>query len=226
VGVATSALRSARNGREVCERVTDETGIPLRIIDGREEAQLIRKSVQKAMRIEHHRALMVDIGGGSVETSLIDSGQIVHEASSENGALRLLQILKGRDGERRLNETIEAWCREQVPHFLPRSGKQPQLDLIVATGGSPRALAELRGTILGKEQTDRLKASELAEILDVLTPLSLEARQKRFGLKADRADVIVPAGKLLHAFMTSIGAERAFIPEVRLRHAVAQSLAG
>ena len=70
--VATEACRRAANGREFAERVRDETGIVLDIIEPAEEARLAVLGCHKLLEPGDGPALIFDIGGGSTELVLID----------------------------------------------------------------------------------------------------------------------------------------------------------
>jgi exopolyphosphatase/guanosine-5'-triphosphate,3'-diphosphate pyrophosphatase len=69
--VATEACRQARNGPDFIARVEAEIGIRLRIISGREEAELAMESCAPLLGDGDRRALLFDIGGGSTEIAWI-----------------------------------------------------------------------------------------------------------------------------------------------------------
>ena len=75
--VATSAVREARNGPLLVERIERETGIRLKAITGSEEARLVHLAVGARIDLEGGRWLLVDLGGGSVELSLVDDSECV-----------------------------------------------------------------------------------------------------------------------------------------------------
>jgi exopolyphosphatase/guanosine-5'-triphosphate,3'-diphosphate pyrophosphatase len=70
--VATEACRRAANGQEFAERVRDETGIALDIIEPAEEARLAVLGCHKLLEPGDGPALIFDIGGGSTELVLVD----------------------------------------------------------------------------------------------------------------------------------------------------------
>src|ERR1700733_11925279 len=72
---ATSAVREASNGATLVERALRETGIELEIIEGVEEARLIQLAVVRQLALHDRRALLIDVGGGSTELTLLDCGQ-------------------------------------------------------------------------------------------------------------------------------------------------------
>ena len=69
---ATSAVREAANGDAFLKRVRRETGITLETITGSEEARLVYLAVAARMPLGDSPWLAADIGGGSVEVSLVD----------------------------------------------------------------------------------------------------------------------------------------------------------
>ena len=64
--VATSAVRDAANGAEFAARLKQEIGIQLEVIDGETEARLAFLSVREHFAIVRGRAVVADIGGGSL----------------------------------------------------------------------------------------------------------------------------------------------------------------
>ncbi|UZR95807.1 exopolyphosphatase [Chondrinema litorale] len=86
---ATSAMRSAKNGAELVEKIYNELGITVTTIDGEEEARLIYTGVKTALNLSKTPSLILDIGGGSVEFILADNVDILWKKSFEIGAQRL-----------------------------------------------------------------------------------------------------------------------------------------
>ncbi len=89
VAIGTSAIRVARNQTEFIERVRQETGIRIRVISGEEEAGYIYYGVRAAGALDNRTALVIDIGGGSVEFILGNQTQIFWKQSFEIGGQRL-----------------------------------------------------------------------------------------------------------------------------------------
>lgn len=93
----TSALRNAKNGLEIIQKIKDETGIETRIISGDEEATYIYKGVQSAIKLGLQKSMIVDIGGGSVEFIIGNEKEICWKQSFEIGAQRLLEEFQKHD---------------------------------------------------------------------------------------------------------------------------------
>jgi exopolyphosphatase / guanosine-5'-triphosphate,3'-diphosphate pyrophosphatase len=87
---ATSAVRSAENGKDFVDVAKERTGISIETISGDEEAELIYRGVKLSGAIQE-RSLIMDIGGGSVEFMLCDTEKLIWKKSYNIGAARLMQ---------------------------------------------------------------------------------------------------------------------------------------
>src|ERR1700733_9303696 len=83
--IATSAVREAKNGATLVERARREAGIELESIEGVEEARLIQLAVTRRLALGDQRALLVDVGGGSTELTLLEKGNTVFTMSLHLG---------------------------------------------------------------------------------------------------------------------------------------------
>lgn len=93
----TSALRNASNGQEVIRKINQSTGIEVTIISGDKEADFIYLGVRSAVDLGSMPALIIDIGGGSVEFIIGDQTTIHWKKSIEIGAQRLLEKFQQHD---------------------------------------------------------------------------------------------------------------------------------
>lgn len=87
---ATSAVRSASNGKAFVEAALERSGIAIDVIDGDTEAALIYKGVQ-ATGLITATSLVMDIGGGSTEFILCTPTEVLWKKSYNIGAARLMQ---------------------------------------------------------------------------------------------------------------------------------------
>src|SRR5579864_1376703 len=137
--IATSAVREARNGATLVERAKREAGIDLESIEGIEEARLIQLAVTRRIPIHDKRALLVDVGGGSTELTLLDAGETAFTMSLPLGTVRMLEAyLKGtktidRARERLLEEAIDRALGEALPQL-------GSVDQVIGTGGNVETL--------------------------------------------------------------------------------------
>ena len=87
--VATSAVREAKNGGDFLKLVRKELGLKIRVITGEEEARLIYFGVRHSMDLSDSPAMIVDIGGGSVELMACTPKRLKFVRSLKLGAIRL-----------------------------------------------------------------------------------------------------------------------------------------
>ena len=91
---ATSAMRDASNAAKVVDEVEEETGLRIEVISGEEEARLVGHSrVRQLVRDEETYYVMVDVGGGSTEVSILRGSHKVDSRSFNIGTVRLLSGL-------------------------------------------------------------------------------------------------------------------------------------
>ncbi|WP_423780793.1 Ppx/GppA phosphatase family protein, partial [Dialister succinatiphilus] len=90
LAVATAAVRNAVNGASFLKRVHLNTGIPMTIISGKAEAALGFSGV--AHTIDRRDFLLFDLGGASVEISLVKNKKRVHSISIPLGAVTLTEM--------------------------------------------------------------------------------------------------------------------------------------
>lgn len=201
---ATSAMRDSKNGPKLAERILEETGIRLELISGEEEARLVHLSISTRVELDHHFAMLIDIGGGSVEITLVDDAEIVASQSFRIGTVRLLEILgSGEDFNTLLREYLDGMRRK----LRAQIGKR-KVSLCIGTGGNCLAIGEL-GLQLGlSESGNEISRKQLRKLIKQLSSMSVEERIRELGLRPDRADVILPAAMVLHEFM-SVGKAKA-----------------
>jgi exopolyphosphatase/guanosine-5'-triphosphate,3'-diphosphate pyrophosphatase len=223
--VSTSAMREAANQEILVDRILQATGIPVEVISGEEEARLIHLAVSKAIDLQKYIALLVDIGGGSMETTLSVNGNIIFAESFKIGAVRLLNQLSQPD---KPNVSFEELVREFIESPRRRIQKilqdQP-VNLLVSTGGNVETLGELAHKLYLRKTNQVLSLKDLQMLIERLDSTSFEDRIHQLGLRPDRADVILPAAILLKAVAEETHQDEVVIPHVSLKDGVLWDLA-
>jgi exopolyphosphatase/guanosine-5'-triphosphate,3'-diphosphate pyrophosphatase len=215
--VGTSALRKASNRDEFLLRVRRSTGIEVSVIGAEEEARLVHLAARERLNLKNKLALLVDIGGGSVEVSVADDKRIVFTESYAIGSVRLLQILEeARIGEKRFNQLVRQYVTATHRRLKKELGHL-KVQLCVGTGGSIESLADIGRNMRGKNGVYSLSRSDLRGIMKLLHSLSYEDRIQQFRLRPDRADVIVPAGIVLQSILEQSGLEQVEVPGIGLK---------
>ena len=194
--VGTSAVREAMNRDLVLKAVTKTAGFELAIIGGEEEARLIHLAVKSTVNLKNKVALLVDIGGGSVEVVLADDSNVLCTESYSMGGVRLLKILDEKAGEERFNQLVTEYV-DATQRRLEQEIKNQKIDICVGTGGSIESIGELRKELFDKNSNQKVTAEELKALVKKLRGSSFEERIQNWRLRPDRADVIVPAAIVL-----------------------------
>jgi len=223
--VATSAMREAKNGDKILERVQAACGITLNVISGEEEARLVFQGVQEKVRLGEMLCVLIDIGGGSVEVSLVEQGKLIHNKSYPIGAVRILRSLaQGKCDAVSVRKVLAKQIPNIEQHIKPLLGKR-NIQCSVGTGGNFESIGDLRKKVLGKNRGSLVRVGEIAEIRALLDSLSPDERMEKLGLKRDRADVILPGCVISEELMKLLELEEIQIPRVGLKDGVLVELA-
>ncbi|MGQ0539483.1 MAG: Ppx/GppA phosphatase family protein [Gemmatimonadaceae bacterium] len=192
--VATSAVRDAVNGPQFLDRVRRRSNLTVRVLRGEDEARLGFRSALAHFDLGVGRAVVVDIGGGSVELALSADGLIDRLFSLPFGAIRLTeQFLRSRPRRRQVRE-LRAGVRDGIRKFLPvRDWRGAQL---IGSGGTftnlgAMFLARQGVPYVGRVHGTRVPREELEHIIDTLQELTPEERANFPGLNPARADIIL-----------------------------------
>ena len=213
--VATSATREAKNGGEMVERLAKETGIELEMISGSEEARLVHLAVASRVDLTGGQWILTDLGGGSVEVSLVDDMGMLWSESHTMGSVRILEELTdSQDDENGFHTLLSDYVSTLR---IPSPAQYWSPAGFVATGGNIEALASLAGIDEGPGGIAKLPVRDLRSAIDLLVRLSYRERISELGLREDRADVILPAAMVYHHLARLAGAEEILVPGIGVK---------
>lgn len=209
---ATSAMRDARNGEKLLKKIEKATGIKIEIVTGSEEARILyNNSIESAERVSGNYAY-VDVGGGSTEISLLSNGQLVGSCSYNIGTLRKLSGMVPAEVEERLQLDMEEYAK-QYPDIK-----------IVGSGGNINRLSRIFHESNKKSKKNVLPVKNLREMYDDMKPLTVAEMMSRYGLKADRADVILPAAEIFLKVSEALNCEEIQVPNISLADCIIDGL--
>ncbi len=220
--VATSAVREAANGEAIVRRIEEEAGIHVEVISGTEEAYLLARGVEARVDLSSGRSMLVDVGGGSVEVTLVEGGRIVVSESYRLGAVRLLEALTHdvRDGEGPdFLGLLDQYVGSLDRRITERLGSEG-IDRFVATGGNVETLADLaarEAPLAGPDGVEVIPRKTLSEWIQRLARLSYAERVEDLGLARDRADVVLPAAVVYYRLAELAKVDSLIVPRVGLR---------
>lgn len=224
--VATSAARTSSNKAALVELIRDRSGIDLQIIDPLEEARLVAIAVAGEVDMKGQTALLVDMGGGSVEVTVVADGLVVGFESLRLGPVRLLgQLAEAGKSERDAEELFDRY-RGSVAALLRSELDYRTPDLCIGTGGNIECLGKkLRRDLLMKDKTGRITRSDLNEYVPRLLAIPPAERMVMFALRPDRADVIALAAMVLRMIVNEAGVSRMEVPGVGLKEGLLREIA-
>ena len=207
---ATSAMRDAANGMQIIKYIRKKTDIKIDIIDGQEEARMIYNNHIEQLEDRTGNYMYVDVGGGSTEINLLSQGELVCSRSYNIGTVRILnQAVKDSEWQR-LKDDMAA---------LALSYSQIN---IIGSGGNINKLYRLADKKDKKQK--RMTVDTLRQLYDSLKVLTVEERMEQYGLKPDRADVIVPAGTIFLTIADLIQAAFIYVPVIGLSDGIIDNL--
>jgi len=197
---ATSAMRDARNGALIADRVRELTGIDISIISGSEEASIIYETHIAENLSSGQSCLYIDVGGGSTELTMFADNHIVFKESFNIGTIRLL-------GDK---VTEAQW--EHMKWFVKTHTRNLQKVVAIGSGGNINKVFSLSKRKEGRP----LELELLKDYYKELSSCTLEERMHIYNLRRDRADVLVPALQIYTSVMRWAGAEVIFVPKIGL----------
>ena len=220
VAVATSAVREAENGGEFLQTAAEQTGIRARVISGTEEARLIHLAAVYGVGAGDV-AVVVDIGGGSVEITRGTGASVERGGSFKLGVIRLTERFVKSDPLSPRDE------RKMVRHIYGETGKyldeiaRAGFNRVVGTSGTILSLGAL--AMQQSREADaalrnrRVSTRHLRRVRKQLLALTLDKRLRLAGLEPRRADLSVAGVVLLDAIVRRLGAGEITLCDLSLR---------
>jgi exopolyphosphatase/guanosine-5'-triphosphate,3'-diphosphate pyrophosphatase len=224
LAVATSAIREAGNGEDFLRRVGRETGIWARVASREEEGRLIYLAAVHSVHLEG-RALVVDIGGGSVEIALGSGASTERIVSEKLGALRLSERFVLSDPiSTRAEAQLVGHVRETLAPTLSEL-RGTGFDRLVGTSGTILGLGAMALDLEGRRPTDTLhhvtvEREAIREVRRRLVASDLRQRRRMGGLDARRADIVVAGAIVFDEILEGLGAREVLLCEWALREGI------
>lgn len=223
--IATEACRLAENGVDFLDRVRQEVGISLEIVDRETEAMLAAIGCTPLVDPASDGAILFDIGGGSSEIAKLGRPQSCHHGPPEpdmRGWVSLpvgvVTLAERHGGVVVTREIFEAMVDEVTVHMCDfvrehASGHSCEMHLLGTSG----TVTTIAGVHLGLRRYDRRRVDgcwmmddEVSGVMDRLLSMSYDERVDNACIGAERADLVLAGCAILEAI------RRAF-PSARLR---------
>ncbi len=205
---ATSAMRDAKNAADIIRKIKLETDISIEVISGDTEANLVYENHVAENMDKDHSYLYIDVGGGSTELSFFSNGKLVYKKSFNIGTIRLLKNLVKDSNWEEMKEALRA---------VTKGHKEV---IAIGSGGNINKIFSMSKRKDGKP----LSLELLRDYYKELSNVTLEERINKYGLRGDRADVIVPALQIYTNAMRWADAQEIYVPKIGLVDGLIQHL--
>jgi len=222
--VATSACREAQNRKHFTREIRKKSGIVLEVISSGEESRLGREAAFAALGPESPPRCVIDLGGGSLEISILRDHKVESSVQIPAGTVRLMSTLN-------IPGTIKPAQADQVRKYVralleSRLPSRPNLadSCAVALGGNAETLAAIAP---GPRQRGvmSLELSLLRERLSGILERDVKERMKTYAVRRDRADVMAIAALTFVTLGRYLNLRTMAIPSVGIREGLLQEIA-
>ena len=208
---ATSAIRDAKNGKDILNQINKKFEIDLQVLSGDDEAQMTFLAVRRWLGWSSGRLLVLDIGGGSLEIAVGDDERAEATVSLPLGASRLTREYLDSDPHASKEiKALETFVYDAIKQSLPEDISKHIADHFVATSKTFRTLARL-GEHWFEDNPKYLKINSLTKMIPKLQDMSNKQRAELPGVSPSRARQIV-AG----AIVARTAMERLHINELEI----------
>ncbi len=219
--VATSAVREAVNRDTFLDRVRLRTGIDVEVIDGSEENRLTYVAVREALKdheaLKAGDALLVEVGGGSADISLLRRGEPVYSGTYALGAIRMRQNLAAWHGSHDQRVRLFRRTVQNIVEDIRREMPLREAKAFLALGGDARFAAD---QVAGDDSGVAVRAVPRERFLsfcEQTVPLDDEQLVEAYRLPLAEVETLVPALLVYRELLLETQAETLVVPEASLR---------
>jgi exopolyphosphatase/guanosine-5'-triphosphate,3'-diphosphate pyrophosphatase len=225
--IATSALRAARNRDIFVDRVRQETGFTLTIVEGLEENRLMYLAVRFALKNDlplfwRANSMILEMGGGSTEIMLLRRGQMVAAHSLKLGTILIDQASRigpSRVQERYVNESIR-----NTSDILNSDLELAHVRTFVIAGSNANIAVAQVGANLN-ENCGIITREAFTEFARKVQGYTLEECMEKLHMPFWEAEIFIPGMMVYKLLLERTGAAHAVVPKVSIREGLLIDLA-
>jgi exopolyphosphatase/guanosine-5'-triphosphate,3'-diphosphate pyrophosphatase len=205
---ATSAMREAKNGKEIVSKLKAATGIDIQIIDGNDEAAIIASTDLKQLISDNKVFLYVDVGGGSTEFTVFANGQNITSHSFKLGTVRII------------NGMVEDAMWKQAQQWVTQHTKAYSKINVIGSGGNINSIYRFSEKKVGQP----LSYLFMSNFYEKVKQYDYNQRVFELKMNPDRADVIIPATRIYLSAMKWAKAKNMYVPKIGLADGIVKQL--
>jgi exopolyphosphatase/guanosine-5'-triphosphate,3'-diphosphate pyrophosphatase len=208
---ATSAVRDARNGRELRERIAATSGLTVEVIGGEREAALTFAGATLGQALAG-TLLVADLGGGSLELIAARDGALLSSVSLQLGSGRLTERHIRHDPP--IGAMIAAAAADARALLEPQAAATPPVDRVIIVGGTAQSIPVL---VPRPNETKTLTLRRLEGAIAVLTGRPTNELALETGLDPERVRTLPAGVAIIRALLDTYGLDAASISTGGLR---------
>ena len=207
IAVATSAMRGAKNAKQILEEIYKETKLEVQVISGNLEATYILQLFKNNLKITNKNYLFIDVGGGSTETNLLTNGKIISSKSFKLGTVRLMN-------------SSDINGLKNFTNWIKTKTKKIKNITVIGTGGNANKVLKILNIFPYKI----IKLSSLLSLYKRVKKYTINERIIKLKLNPDRADVIEPALEIYIDALKFSKSNKFMVPRIGLADALIMQL--
>ena len=220
----TAALRTASNGQQFIDKIKEDTGIQIKLIQGDEEARLIHLGVIQAVPLNKENGLIMDIGGGSVEFIIANGEGVIWAQSFPIGVSVLFRKFHKTDPiavaeikavenhlESELQPLFEKLETNDTPILIGASGTFDVLDLLLGR----QRISPIHSIV---------EVEDFHPLYQYFMKTTLSQRLEMKNLPATRAEMIIVALILINIVLERASIQRISVSAYAMKEGILQEM--
>lgn len=224
LATATSAARDVSNGEELFN-LGKKYHIPIKIIEGEEEARLTFLGACESLKDLSKNILVVDVGGGSTEIILGNQNKILFSKSLNMGGVRLTEtFISHQPVNQQEQEHLTMHIQQQLASVIQELSPH-KIDVALAVAGTPTALAAIEIGAFIEEKVDGyvFPISKIHQWQEVFAHSSVEEKKEKYKL-GGRADIIYAGLSIIHELMKTLKIQQLTVSTKGVRYGLAKEM--
>jgi exopolyphosphatase/guanosine-5'-triphosphate,3'-diphosphate pyrophosphatase len=225
--IATSALRVARNRDVFVDRVGQETGLKLSIVEGIEENRLMYLAVRFALKNDlplfwRANSMILEIGGGSTEIMLLRRGQMVAAHSLQLGTILIDQA--SRSGSSRIHESFVSESIKNTSEILSSELDLSYVRTFITAGFEAVIAAAQVGTAIN-EHCGIVTRGDFTDFVRQVQNYTVDECMEKLRISFREAETFIPGILVYKLLLDKTGAAQVVVPRVSIREGLLIDLA-
>lgn len=217
---ATSAFRDAKNGKAIAQEIKREFGLKVDIIDGAEEARIIRQSLIRRNLIPPNKStLLMDIGGGSLEISILAGSEPIFSKSVNVGTLRIIEDIRSGQLTKDYFKQLDL-----IDDIFIESPRPKNNCMILGTGGNFRRIQRIKTVLLDKPNDSAITRDEIPILIGKLMDIHIQSYAKVLKIKQEHSSLVIPALLIIQRLLHYWPANEIVVPKISLNHGIIDDL--